>query len=547
MNKLNRPFLLALGTVAFYCSSAFAQTVAPEEKAPETKFKKSAITAKIDNASLVDADEFKKLGLGLIFTGNKLQITGNLADQCSAQLNIEVKKLQPSDQSDSKAENEEGLIAQANHYGARITFSGSAEVKTLSDCVNFDLNAPKSELSSNSKLSRELLVDHEIAVAGLLDSSNNVLLEKDFARSDEYKRASKLIASVDCKSCNSNTDSLRSRINELKSMDSKLVGSLLPKLLEASIAQIEDRISKAKNMGELEKILADLSDLAESVPGLKISADDKGAQLSLIADQFNGLVAKNRSLAYELKSEKERTRSADFMVKAHEQLSKLPGIDEDSKDEALKIAASYKKNGDQRLDFLSEIDPNHHEVIEGMKKADLSLTKLQRDAQNACKGSANRYNFSRCTDAMNKYQSLSQHQKLIKDRFQAAQQMNSMMVQPSTQNPMLSTWFAANMSASAAPTTVTNAPNNQPFVLNPAVMPGATAYNQSVDLDARNVFANNLVYNQAYNNPYMQNGRMSLQTSNLPTAIAIPGVSDLPVPAAAAAKKVTGPTFSFSS
>lgn len=470
-----------------------------------------------DVVSSIDADEFEKLGLGFSFEDGNLQLTGQLPSACADQLSLDVKKETLSEvDSDARVEKAEDLKEHSSRIGGRLSFHGNEGMKSLSDCLAANEDESKVDLSTKHNVRRLALDDNEIAVAGLLDSSNKVIVNKDSAKSSEYKKLERQLAKLDCKECSADASSLRSRLSELKTMDSPLVASILPKLLEESIKQASGRIESAKKIRDLESIRTDLIEIANMIPGLKISSESKEDRLAEIAEHFGTLMAKNQELAFEAKSATERTRSAEFMASTYEKMAALPGMEDDSKDEALALSKSYKKGGERRLDYLSSIDPTHAEVKDALKKADLTEFKLQREAQAACLGNANQFNFVRCSAAQTKLQEFASKMNPLKQRFVAA---TSGFSQPSA-NSGLDQWFNKSAPANTAQT-------NNLFTLNPAVFPSANAINVN----------NGAVQNSPTASIYPQatNSNVSVYNSNLPIAIPLSGISNQVAPSAAPA------------
>jgi len=387
------------------------------KKQPSLQVKPVALKAPKAKAvdTIVDADEFKKLGLGFTFHENNLQLTGELPEVCADQLTLDVKK-ESADAlpSNTQLQNLDDLKEHASRVGGRLTFHGNENLKTLSDCVQH-ADDDKKDVSSISKLSHSAVSDHEIAMAGLLDSSNKVQLTDDSAKSGEYVKLEKQVQKLDCKECNADANSLRTRIDELKSTDSPLVASLLPKLLELSIQQSADRIPSAQSIHELEVIRGDLVQTANLIPTLKISVADQQKYLDSVTEQMTSLLGKDQELSVSTQSSVVLTQGADFMAQTYTAIAKLPKMDAERKKEALEIAKDYGKDGNRRLAFLS-IDPSHPEVQAALKNGPAEIQKLQRNAQAVCAGTQNQFNFTNCSEAQKQLQIASSQLQSLQQR-----------------------------------------------------------------------------------------------------------------------------------
>jgi hypothetical protein len=575
MKNTHRSVLLLLGMAAF-ANHSFAQTAEqPKEKveelkavqivkipvaeikAPEIdlsklpKLKPIEIPQLKEVASVVEPDEAEKNGISLEFVGNEIRAIGSVSAACGDLLSLDTKKDEVASKDDEDSDKESvsnDLKGQASRVGARLTFHGNEKIKTLSDCVKLDDDGEKADLSKNSKLHRSVLSDGEIAIAGLLDSSNKVDYDKKFVKSAQYKKMEVQFKKLDCKECNADPSSLRARINELKSINSPLVASLLPKLLEKSVSEAGDRIGSAKNLRSLESIRSDLSDIAELIPSLKISSSEKEKQLGDIAEKFTELMSRNQEItSTDAKASAEQSRSADFMAKTYEALAKLPGMDPDSKDEALAKADGYKKGHERRVEYLSMINANHPEVTKEMKGLSMKEEKLRAAKDDACNQYTQKgyqlvpnphFSFVACGEAKPKYEEFMASFAPLKQRVDTAQTVNlNLLAQQKVLNGQQQPqWFNQ-------PGPFSNNANNL-FTLNPAVFPNAAQLNQNSGIAGQNSvgpnnlypqqngfqYGNpqslNLVYNQAYNNPNFAGGNVGLNTSTLPIAMPIPGVSN---------------------
>jgi hypothetical protein len=85
-------------------------------------------------------------------------------------------------------------------------------------------------------------------------------------------------------------------------------------------------------------------------------------------------------------------------------MAKLPGIEKAQRESLLQLAKDHEKGGAMRLDFISGLNPAHHEIRNALNDGQTDLMKLARDAQNACSRIMKPEDMVKCGQAKQAYQ-----------------------------------------------------------------------------------------------------------------------------------------------
>ena len=428
MNRLLNKSLLALALTALP-TLGFA---AGNDPAPATP---AASTQE------VGFSEFEKNGLGLSFNAGDIQVTGLIARPCGELLSIKDIKKQAPSSSDAGLEAESDLDLHASKVGLRVLFSGGTSYKDLAECQakNKD-STDKMDLSLRTELSKSILDKDEVATAGILNDKNEIVLLKDAAQSLSYRRLKQQLEDKTCKNCNGDAKSVKRRLEQLASLDFPWVQPLMKSLIDAALNETNIAINEAKSLHDLEGLLKDLSDYAKAADHLNLESSEKGRIMGAIAKNMDQLLERNQSLALQSRTncdQKQAARTfykssgvcssesnhADFIAKTYSEISKLPGMDKDSRAEAARISKTYEMGGSARLEFISSINPASSEVRAALNAGGLEMNALSNEVRRACSFVFNERQFERCNSAKQAYSNSLNQLNMLAQRFMSAQRM----------------------------------------------------------------------------------------------------------------------------
>ena len=473
--------------LVFSGNLCFAQAVST---IPQVLTKTSTPEVKKESAKLIQSElaaaDFEKLGLTLSFDGPNLQLGGSAQPaDCAEGLALKdvINHAPDADKEDRGTfESKDDLDSHTSLVGARVTYQGS--FKSYNDCFNAHKDdEEKVDLQSLSALSKSVLSEKESAQAGLLDASNKVVLGKDAAQSATYKKLAKLLDDKDCKSCNANAKSIKKRVSEIAEQPT-WAAPLMKGLIESGIASMADRLAKAKTLRELTAIREDLVSYANWISKLKVDSADKEQLGASVGQAMNQLQDKAQTLAME--DPTHAPRYADFISETYGKVAELPGLEKESKVDALNAKSAYAKGGEARIDFVSKADPDNSEVRNYLNNSQASIEKLQNDFYRNCQVVMNDRKFKQCGAMQHNLQIAQQQNNTLKQRFMEAQSMNNLVAS----GPMI---FQSNFGNNRGQTPVGG---NSTFGLNPSVFPNAQNFNQasafnngaSASVNATNLF-----------------------------------------------------------
>ncbi len=355
----------------------------------------------------LDPTEYDTAGIGVRFQGEKILITGRIPQECAIGLRlIDVKKI-VSEEPPAGMNSIEDLNRHASRVGVRLRYtSQDGKHPNLSSCISASTDV-RIDLESRSDLSRSVLNGGEIALGGVLTTSNEVVALKSVAQSRSHQSLVKQLEDRDCASCNADSRSIQRRLDELASLDFPWVKPLMSSLLESAIAATRASIKSAQTLTALEGTIGDLESYAVLADKLGIEAEKKGALLHSVGEAYTETLTKNQEIAKagaSSKGLKQEGRHADFMARTYRSMSKLPGIEKEQRESLLQLAKEHEKGGSMRLDFISGLNPAHHEVRNALNEGQADLMKLARDAQIACSRIMKPEDMVKCGQARQAYQ-----------------------------------------------------------------------------------------------------------------------------------------------
>lgn len=373
----------------------------------------------------LEPSDYDTAGIGVRFDGERIHVTGRLPEACASGLALtDVKKVSPESPPDAVTTADE-LNRQASHVGIRLRYtSPDGKYLGLADCIS---KAPALgvDLDGRTDLSRSILSSEEIALGGALNSKNEVIALKSIAQSRTHLRLSKLLEDSDCKSCNSDSRSVKKRLDELASLDFPWVKPLMASLLTSAITEGRAAIGKAETITELETHLANLESYAALVSKLDLDDSRKQELLHSIGEGYTELLSRNLELARSAakgKGSKQESRHADFLVKTYRSMAKLPDIEKSTREEFLRLARENEKGGALRLEFISGLNPGHSEVRNALNNGQEDLQRLARQVQQACRWVRNQQDMVRCGQARQEYQMKLGNLQLLRNRWIEGQQ-----------------------------------------------------------------------------------------------------------------------------
>jgi hypothetical protein len=355
----------------------------------------------------LDPGEYDPAGIGVRFQGDRIQVTGRIPQDCASGIRlVDVKKIQ-ADAPPSGLNTLEDLNRHASLVGIRLRYtSADGKHANLTSCLSASTQT-RVDLESRSDLSRSILSQGEVALGGVLTTSNEVVALHSPARSGSHLALAKQLEERDCASCNSDSRSVQRRLDELASLDFPWVKPLVGSLLESATAAARASIKSAQTLTALEAILADLESYAALAEKSGLEPEKKGALLHSIGEAYTEMLTQNQKLAQAgatAKGLKQEGRHADFIAKTYRSMSKLPGIEKEQRESLLQLAKEHEKGGNMRLDFVSGLNPAHHEVRSALNQGQQDLMKLAREAQVACARIMRPEDMVKCGQARQAYQ-----------------------------------------------------------------------------------------------------------------------------------------------
>ena len=535
--KLSQSLFFVALMLAGNLSIANATSDLPQTLSPiATKEIKTTEAKKDDSknySSDLDATAFAAAHLGLQFDGPNLQMTG-LSQPSSCVEGLTMKDIidrAPSDEAagaatssdtDAPASTKIDLETQTSHVGVRITYKGP--YKSYSDCYAAHQSDEDSiDLSGMNALSKSVLKDKEVALAGLLDANNKILLGKDPAVSPGYKKLKELVARTQCTQCNKNPKTVAKLMSDLKDQSLPFSDDLKQGLIADSLAQEKLRLESPKSLADLKRIRENLYQYAEWIKSLDADKSDRKSELQAdVSADFVALLAKTKTLAAEKGGNPVPFR--DFMKDTFATIAKLPGADDETKTAALAEVKAYSKGGAEGIEFISSIDPANAEVMADRNQGLSDIAKLTTTVTN-CHNFPQQRNFAQCGVAEQSLLATQQHVGLLQQNFQQAQskftqeqQMNQLLAR----GPMM---FSSGFNNASGNRPQTVGLSNNTFGLNPTVF-GTQASNQVAGNSGyasgslNNLYNQNTLSYQPSNNPMWKVN--SNETLVQPTAVSIP-------------------------
>jgi hypothetical protein len=355
----------------------------------------------------LEPSDYDSAGIGVRFQGEKIVVTGRISQECAAGIRmIDVKKTSP-EKSPAAMNSLEDLNLHSSHVGVRLRYtSPDGKHPNLASCISASTDA-RIDLETRSDLSRQVLSGSEVALGGVLTTSNEVVALKSIAQSRSHQALVKQLEDRDCASCNADSRSIQRRLDELASLDFPWVKPLMSSLLESAIAATRASIKSAQTLTALEGMIVDLESYAALADKLGLDPEKKGLVLHSIGEGYTEMLTKNHALAKagaSSKGLKQEGRHVDFMARTYRSMAKLPGIEKEQRESLLQLAKEHEKGGSMRLDFISGLNPSHHEVRNALNEGQEDLMKLAREAQIACSRIMKTEDMMKCGQARQAYQ-----------------------------------------------------------------------------------------------------------------------------------------------
>ena len=412
-------------------------TAAPAAPAPVAVAPPASVPVPVSPADLA------KLGIGLKFNQNVLQMTGSLPKACADSISFtdQTEDAEVDSSSVDASNDDVPTIDELNGWtkkvGFKVFFKASNDMKTLSACVDTHKTDLDQTDLSGPAFGKTMIDANTFAVAGFVDNANSISIGKKPPYSSLY---TDVLARINpsmkkkeryCASCNVND------LKNLMALNIPGLNGLVESTFQAEIAQEGDIISSAKNLSDLKKDRTDLGTYAAFISTMNIDSDKKSTYASLIAQQFDNILLQATSLSHGEGAERQAGQYADFFSSTYDAESNLPGLSSDSKDELSKLKKDYASGGSKRVDFISAIDPTNIEVKAALNEGQNSLARLSREVSRDCTYITSYSALSQCNAAKQNLSSTYADLHTLSSRYIEVQQMN-MAAQNEFQNTALS-------------------------------------------------------------------------------------------------------------
>ncbi len=412
-----------------------ASSNAVPAKTEDTKQPSPVTTPSIDKLSYLSPDDLSEFGLKLEFVGYNLEATGSLPEECAKRLKYGDRREfgAESPSSANAVSSADDLALRSRKVGVQIIFRGDEKEKSLAECME----KHKDDKKNSVKLKK--YVDHtgKAMIAGLLDESDEFSAVEPRVTSPTFKKLE--LAIGNCPECDKNPELTRELIDEVNGLDYSFLVGTQKELIRKSLSHIEKAIKNAKSLSELKRLRSELMDLAKQVDRLSIDGSDKESMLSAISADFDLLLEANQRMAAESRkacSEKTTGRSfykgntcggesnhADFIASTHDAISQLPGLDAASRDSERRLADEFSQGGLSRVDFISNLDPAHEEVVDALNNGKTDLRYLSMNVQRSCAW-LTPATFASCNQAKYDYQQTLQTYQTLSQRYSSLQSMS---------------------------------------------------------------------------------------------------------------------------
>lgn len=373
-------------------------------------------TSKEECLSNVTSLDLKEAKLGLDLGIENLSLTGVAPKACADRLSLsDIKRSDssksPEELKDVVLEKSDSLKDYSTTIQAQVTYSGDDQNPTLRDCIaNNKTSAEIVDLAKDSRFSRVVSLYPELAIAGLIGEPMDL-------KSPEFLKMEKQIAKLDCKDCNSDWSKISAHLKEARGFDSPLLASMMNKLFESALVEMDTKITEASSLSALEKLRLQLIEMDEYAT----SDEQKGLHLAL----FGKIIERNNQLAATgFKTATMATKHVDFARDTYSKMASLKALPEDQRSELKDRAAELAPGKEERLQLLSTIDGDHPEVKKYLKDANRQQQNLQSQMRYTCSGRMNQYKFTQCGELQNRYQENQKHMGDLQSRFTLADNQN---------------------------------------------------------------------------------------------------------------------------
>jgi len=397
-----------LTSTATSTSTSTATSTATNTNA-STSAKQEPSLKGVSSCDLADA----KLTLGL--TAEQINITGSLPKECADRLTLsDIQRNAPSKSADelkdAVLEKSEELKDYSTSVQIQVTYSSDDKNPSIRDCLKNYAASEMVDLSKDPRFARTVALSPELMIAGIIG-------EPMALKSPEYIKMEKEIQKLDCKDCNANWKLLSAHLKEARGFDSPLLTSMMNKLFESALIDLDKKIEDAKSLPALEQLRNQLVEMGS----FSTTDEQRGSEKFL----FTRLIEKNDDLANTgFKTASMASHHVDFDKDTYTKMQGIPGLPEDQRDELKEKAASLAVGQKDRLQYLSKIDGDHPEVRKYLRDADQNQRNLQTQMQNACMGRMNQYKFTQCSELQNQYNVNQQSTSDLRSRFTLADNQN---------------------------------------------------------------------------------------------------------------------------
>ena len=494
-----------------------ATTTTPAVTTPATTTTTPVVVAPVVKAEpvliTVSTLDLKDAKLNLALNADQLQITGILPKDCADRLSLsDVTISAPSKSTDDiksvTVKKPDDLNDYATRVEAQITFSKDDKVPSLKACIaTAALDSPKVDLSKNPLFSRTALLnpDSDIAIAGIVGEPLTL-------KSKSILDILGQIKVFGCTTCNDTWEKLSAHLTAAK--DSPFLKTIITSVFDSTLIDMDKKIEDAKSLSDLEKAADQLTQMSAFIN----TDDERGLQITLM--EKIGAKGKELHSNHGKKiTDSVAIKTVDFERDNYKKLAALSGLSDDKREEYNSLAADLSPGQQGRLQFLSSIDPNNHEIRDHLRNTDKEDKSLVADIQNKtmqmqrnCMGPMMQYNFTLCGALQNDIRSLQSQDAQLKAQ-DAQLQSSYTMASNDNWNGIFATWqkdgvsydhsFFGSMIQPVKPTTQYGQGNSSQFlpqVYNPRDPQYANLTNMYSNFNGSQYFQNNM--NQGSQNAF---------------------------------------------
>jgi len=428
---------IVAGASASQTSTSSATTTATTtDTKPAPKTEPSLMT--------VSTLDLKDAKLALAFNADQVQITGSLPKECADRISlsdlvISAPKKSTDDIESIAVKKPDDLNDYATKIDIQVAFQKDDAVPSLKACLaNASPDSPKVDLSKSPLCTRTALLnpDSDIAIAGIVGESATLSL-----KSKGLLDILSQIKTIGCDKCNKTWDKLYANLTKAKSLDSPFLKTMITSIFDNALVDMDKTVEDAKSLDDLEKASDQLAKMSEFIN----SADERNLQLTLMEKIAARGKELNTNHGHKI-TDSVACKTADFERNMYKKMASLDGLSDDKREEYKTLAAELAPGQATRLQFLSSIDPNNHEIRDHLRntaKEDKDLNSAIQDKtmqmQRNCMGAMMQYNFTLCGALQNDIRGLQAQDAQLKAQ-DAQLQSNYTVASNDNWNGIFSTW-----------------------------------------------------------------------------------------------------------